>query len=59
MFNTGIHTVPFFKCGSWCLTAQLRLWHTGSSGLSRIFDYDLYCRTWACLLCTSCLHPLH
>jgi len=33
------------------LTAQYRLRHTGSSGLARVFDYDLYPKTQDCLLC--------
>jgi len=24
---------------------------SGDSGTARVFDYALYCRTWACLLC--------
>jgi len=27
-------------------------WRHRHSGSARVFDYDLYCRTWACLLCT-------
>jgi len=32
------------------LTAQWLLRHTGTSGFARVFDYDLYRRTQACLL---------
>jgi len=35
---------------------QWRLRHSGSA---RVVDYALYCRTWACLLCILCHHPLH
>jgi len=34
-----------------------RLRHSGSSGLFRVFDYSLHCRTWACLLCIFVLPP--
>jgi len=34
---------------------------TPHSGTVLAFDYDLHCRTWACLLCSLslCHHPLH
>ena len=38
------------------LTAQWRLRHTGSSGMTQVFVYYLYWRTRACLLC-MCVPP--
>ena len=37
---------------------QWRLRHSGSSDLARVFDYDLYCRTWAGLLCIVVPSPI-
>jgi len=55
VFKTGINAVSFlcvfYAVFSVFLTAQWRLRHTGSSGLTRVFDYELYQRTQACLLC--------
>jgi len=45
VFKTGINAVF-----SVFLTAQWQLRHTGSSGLARVFYYDIYRRTQACLL---------
>jgi len=39
------------------LTAQWRFRHTGSSVLARVFDYDSYRGTQACLLCTFVTLP--
>jgi len=44
------------------LTAQRLLRRTGSSGFTRVFDYDLYRRTQACMLCvffSPSTVPLH
>ena len=53
VFKTGIHVVqflPVFRLFLVFLTVQCRLRHTGSSGLTRVFDYDLYRRMRAYLL---------
>jgi len=39
------------------LTAQWRFRYTGSSGLARFLDYDVYWRTQACLLCIFVPQP--
>jgi len=40
--------LPVYIVFSMFLTAQWQLWHTG---LARVFGYDLYRITQACLLC--------
>jgi len=69
VFKTGINAVSFFPCLflKLCVfllfsTAQWRLRHTGSPGLARFLDYDLYRRTQACLPCVFVplpMVPLH
>jgi len=55
-FRTGINPVSFLpvflRCvhGVFNTPAQWLLRHKGSSGFARVFDYDLYWRTQACLL---------
>ena len=39
------------------LTAKWLLRHAGFSGFARVFDYNLYRRTQACLLCMFVLPP--
>ena len=55
VFKTGINAVSFlpvfYAVFSVFLTAQWRLRHSGSWGLTRVVDYDLYRRTQASLLC--------
>jgi len=55
VFKTGINALlflPVFQAVFMVfLTARWLLRHTGSSGLAHVFDYDLYRRTQACLLC--------
>jgi len=50
VFRTGMNAVLFLPL----LSCVLR--YTGSSGLTRVFDYDLYRRTWACFV-YLCHHP--
>jgi len=61
VFKTGIISVSFLPVVQAVfmvlLTAQWLLRHTISSGLVRVFDYDLYRRTQACFVCL-CHHPL-
>jgi len=61
VFKTGINAVSFlcviYAVFSVFLTAQRRLRRTSSSGLARVFDYELYQRTQACLLCTFVSPP--
>ena len=45
------HRKEFFAVFLVFSTAQWQLQRTDSSGLARIFDYDIYQRTQACLLC--------
>jgi len=63
---TSINAVSFlpdvYAVFSVFLTAQWRLWHTGSLwGLTRVFDYDLYRKTRACLfalyICATTIGP--
>jgi len=60
VFKTGISAESFLPASSAVflvfLTAQWRDRHTGSSGLARVFDYDLYRRTRACFV-YLCHHP--
>jgi len=52
VLKTGINAVsflPVFQAMFLFLIARWRFRHTGSSGLARFFDYDLYWRTRACL----------
>jgi len=66
VFETVINAVSFWLVFQALfilfLTAQWLLWHTGSWGFARVFDYDLYRRTQAWLLCMfvpSPMVPLH
>jgi len=48
VFVTGINTVSFslvLSCDLGVFNSAVATPGTGSSGLARVFDYDLYCRT--------------
>ena len=54
VFKTDINIVSFlpaFKLCSWCFYQSSGDSGQWLSGLARVIDYDIYCRTWACLLC--------
>ena len=60
VFKTGINDVSVFPDLAVFLvflTVQWRFRHSGSSGLARVFDYDSYRRTHACLLCMFVTTP--